>query len=208
MRRTCLIRQSVPDLAVSIRKQKQGQKWIVMRTNALFLLFPVIVLVCAATLCGEPAAKLANLGPELQQVLQRDAVCSQKSPAPELPVVTQPIMVSGREAGVIAEPQDQCYCHKENCSTFVYLKKGENYNLALADNFASLRPMKVTMHGLPSLSGKYQVDEFREETTVFDWTGQQYQPSLCATVTRRPNQRTPSIVKHQCKATVRSLPRQ
>jgi hypothetical protein len=144
----------------------------------------------------------------LQQALQRDAVCSEKSPAPELPVLTQVILAGGREAGVIASPQDACYCQKENCSTFVYLKNGEKYRLALTDNFASLRPMKVAKNGLPSLSGKYQVDELREETTIFDWTGQQYQPSLCATVTRHSSQRVPSIVKHQCTNTARRLPRQ
>lgn len=174
-----------------------------MRTKTFFLPFSCLVLIFGTALSGEPAGRLANLDPGLQQALEHDAVCAQKAPSPETAVNTQLIVAGQREAGVIASPQDQCYCRKENCATYVYLKSGENYTLALSDNFASLHPMKVMSHGLPSLSGKFQVDEAREETTIFDWTGKEYQPSLCASVMRRPGQRVPTIAKHQCRTSAR-----
>ncbi len=177
-----------------------------MRTKSYSLIFIALLLTFEVTLCGEPAAPLASLEPALQQALERDAVCSQKSPSLEMPVAVQEILVGGRDAGVIASPQDQCYCQKENCSTFVYLKNGQDYRLAMTDTLASLHPMKVAKHGLPSLSGKFQVNELREETTIFDWDGAKYEPSLCATVTRHPNQRVPSIMKHQCRSAARSFP--
>jgi hypothetical protein len=178
-----------------------------MRTKAVAVLVSVFMLACGATLCGEPAAPLASLEPALQEALERDAVCSEKSPSPGVPVATQAIVAGGREAGVIASPQDPCHCKRENCSTFVYVKSGERFQLELADMFASIRPMKIAKHGLPSLSAKFQLDELREETTIFDWNGQGYEPSLCATVSKRPNQRVPSIVKHQCRTSARTIPR-
>ena len=106
------------------------------------------------------------------------------------PVTTQEILAAGREAGVIAAPHDSCHCINENCSTFVYLRSDGDYKLALHDTFASLHPMKVAMHGLPSLSGKYQVNPNQEETTVFNWNGQHYEPGLCATVTGATTRRS------------------
>jgi hypothetical protein len=177
-----------------------------------FLAILLISLVSAKG--GEQYARVSELQPELKQALVRDAVCSAKSGDTgaqardeeesktllETPVSTQEILASGREAGVIAAPHDQCHCANENCSTFVYLKTDNTYKLALRATFASLRPMKGTMHGLPSLSGKYQVNANQEETTVFNWNGHQYEPGLCATVTRRNNQKVPAIATHPCKA--------
>ncbi len=132
-----------------------------------------------------------------------DAVCRtapQADPSQllQVPVKTEEIFAAGREAGVIASPQDACHCEEENCSTYVYLKSDESYRLALEDKFASLHPMKIAKHGLPSLSGKVQVNESQEETRVYDWDGKEYKPSLCATVTQHKNQRLPAIVKHPC----------
>jgi hypothetical protein len=86
------------------------------------------------------------------------------------------------------------------------LKTGENYKLAFEDRFASLRPMKVVKHGLPSLSAKFQVSELQEETTVFDWSGSGYEPSLCATVIRHKSQLLPSISRHRCQSGLKPGP--
>ena len=182
-----------------------------MRYRYSFLAILLISLVSAKG--GEQYARVSELQPELQQALVRDAVCSAKSGDADAqarvasesktlldaPVSTQELLASGREAGVIAAPHDQCHCTNENCSTFVYLKADNTYKLALRDTFASLHPMKGSMHGLPSLSGKYQVNANQEETTVFNWNGHQYEPGLCATVTRRHNQKVPAIATHPCK---------
>lgn len=163
---------------------------------------------------GEQYARVSELQPELKQALVRDAACSSKGGNASLtqdgspqesgalldsPIATQEILAAGREAGVIAAPHDSCHCSNENCTTFVYLKSENTYKLALQDTFASLHPMKGMMHGLPSLSGKYQVNANQEETTVFNWNGHQYEPGLCATVTRRVNQKVPAISTHPCK---------
>ncbi|HET9792171.1 MAG TPA: hypothetical protein VFR08_12790 [Candidatus Angelobacter sp.] len=178
-----------------------------MRYRVPFLAALLVSLVSANG--GEQYARVSELQPELKQALVRDAACSVKAAStPDVqdgstllnaPVATQEILAAGREAGVIAAPHDSCHCVNENCSTFVYLRSDGDYKLALHDTFASLRPMKVAMHGLPSLSGKYQVNANQEETTVFNWNGRQYEPGLCATVTRRNNQKVPSIATHPCK---------
>jgi hypothetical protein len=167
--------------------------------------YPLLLLILAGTaFSGEPVGRIADLQPELKQALVRDDVCvrsaDQAKASQELqsPVAMQEILTSGREAGVIAAPQDDCHCRNGNCSTFVYLKSGDDYKLALEDRFASLHPMKVVKHGLPSLSGKFQMSAVQEETTIYDWSGTDYEPSLCATVTQRKNQRLPSISRHPC----------
>ena len=178
-----------------------------MRCRYSFLAVLLFAFVSARG--GEQYARVSELQPELQQVLARDAVCSIRAGASavgdasglmDAPVSTQEIMAGGHEAGIIAAPHDECHCSNENCSTFVYLKSDNTYKLALQDTFASLRPMKVAMHGLPSLSGKYQLNANQEETTVFNWNGQRYEAGLCATVTRRNNQKVPAIATHPCKA--------
>jgi hypothetical protein len=165
-----------------------------------------IILLASAALAGDDPAVLSNLQPELQQALLHDAACSKPTASDSenlmsVPVKTEEIRVGGREAGVIASPQDACHCENQNCATYVYLRSGDSYKLALENSFASLRPMKIIKHGLPSLSGKLQVSDAQEETTVYDWDGHSYEASLCATVTLRKNQRLPSIAQHACRAT-------
>lgn len=172
-----------------------------MKARYRFLLFLFLV---GTAFSGEPSGRIADLQPELKQALVRDDACvrsaDQGEASEELrsPVNTQEILTAGHEAGVIAAPQDDCHCRNGNCSTFVYLKSGDDYKLALEDRFASLHPMKVVKHGLPSLSGKFQVNPVQEETTIYDWSGTDYEPSLCATVTQRKNQPLPSISRHPC----------
>jgi hypothetical protein len=192
-----------------------------MKARYLSLLF---VLFAAAAFTAQQPGPAADLQPELKQALAHDDACFKPTSdaasdqalagpvasEPAVPkkivteqVVTEQIRVGGREAGIIAAPQDACDCADGNCSTFVYLKSGDSYKLALEDRFSSLKPMKIVKHGMPSLSGKFQVTAGQEETTVFDWSGRQYQPSLCATVTQRKSVRLPSIVRHPCKSTGR-----
>lgn len=172
-----------------------------MTSRFFFLLF---VFVAGTAFSGEPSGRIVDLQPELKQALVRDDSCVkttdrvQETQELQSPVMTQEIVSAGREAGVIAAPQDDCHCRNGNCSTFVYLKSGDVYTLAFEHRFASLKPMKVVKHGLPSLSGKFQVSPVQEETTIYDWSGSDYEPSLCATVTQREHQRLPSISKHPC----------
>ena len=174
-----------------------------MRIRYSFLLF---VLFGGMAFSGEPSGRVANLQPELKQALTHDDACFKPSltsapdQAMETPVDTQQIFSGGREAGIIAAPQDDCDCRNGNCSTFVYLKSGDIYTLAMQHHFSSLKPMKIVKHGLPSLSAKFQVSSAEEETTVYDWSGKAYEPSLCATVVQRKNVRLPSISRHPCKS--------
>ncbi|MGE5322052.1 MAG: hypothetical protein ACM3SW_04290 [Actinomycetota bacterium] len=172
-----------------------------MTSRYSFLLF---ILAAATPFSSGQSARIADLQPQLQQALEHDDACVAPSKgdvsnqALQSPVETEEIRTGGHDAGVIAAPQDGCDCRNGNCSTFVYLKSGDNYKLALEEHFASLHPMKIVKHGMPSLSGKFQVTPDQEETTVFDWSGKQYEPSLCATVTHRKNIRLPSIARHPC----------
>lgn len=171
--------------------------------KSYYLITALVFVFGNVMLGGQQSGPLASLDPGLQQALQHDAACHAAPTAddPQLlqvPVRTEEIRVGGREAGVIAAPQDACHCDGENCATFVYLKSGDDYKLALENKFASLHPMKVAMHGLPSLSGKLQVNGSQEETTVYDWDGKEYKPSLCATVSQLKNRKLPVIVRHPC----------
>lgn len=174
-----------------------------MKVHHIFL--PFILLVTSAATGGEQSNIVAKLEPELQQALLHDAACSGTATSTDetqflqAPVRMEQILAAGREAGVIAAPLDACHCEGDNCKTYVYLKSGEGYHLALEKTLASLHPMKVAKHGLPSLSGKMQVSAQQEETTVYDWDGKQYLPSLCATVTRHKNQKLPVIARHTCR---------
>lgn len=180
-----------------------------------YALFAIALIIGTAAFSSGPSSRIADLQPELQQALEHDAaLCTATPPNAaaeagsqqllQSPVLTEEIRVAGREAGIIAAPQDACHCRNENCSTFVYLKSGDGYKLVLTDALASLHPMKIVKNGLPSLSGKFQVNEMQEETTIFDWDGHAYQPSLCATVTHRKNIKLPAIAQHACKGVLKA----
>jgi hypothetical protein len=174
-----------------------------MRVHHSFLV--LILLTASAATGGEQSSTVAKLEPGLQQALLHDAACTGGPATPDeaqllqAPVRMEQIFVAGREAGVIAAPMDACHCEGDNCKTYVYLKSDDGYRLTLEKKFASLHPMKIAKHGLPSLSGKLQMNEQQEETTVYDWDGKQYLPSLCATVTRHKNQKLPAIARHACR---------
>ena len=174
-----------------------------MKVQYFFL--ALILLAASAATGGEQSSTVAKLEPGLQQALLHDAACSSGPATPgqeqllQAPVRMEQIFASGREAGVIAAPMDACHCEGDNCKTYVYLKSDDGYHLTLEKKFASLHPMRIAKHGLPSLSGKLQMNEQQEETTVYDWDGKQYLPSLCATVTRHKNQKLPAIARHACR---------
>lgn len=158
---------------------------------------------------GAGVGTVADLPAALQEALLGDSACEKTADAltqneaqsqfMQTPVVTQAIHGAARaEVGVIAAMQGGCHCRESNCATFVYLKSGPGYKLAFSGVFASLHPMKVFKRGLPSLTGKLQLNESKSETTVYDWTGSEYQPSLCATLTQGKGQTRPAIVRHEC----------
>ncbi|HET9180908.1 MAG TPA: hypothetical protein VFP59_02145 [Candidatus Angelobacter sp.] len=171
--------------------------------------FLILIFAAGPLFSGGQSARIADLQPQLRQALAHDDACMAPSQgdisnqALQSLVETEEIRMGGHDEGVIAAPHDGCDCRNGNCSTFVYLKSGDGYKLALEEHFASLHPMKIVKHGLPSLSGKFQVNPVQEETTVFDWSGKEYEPSLCATVTQRKNIRLPSIARHPCRESVK-----
>ena len=168
----------------------------------------ILSLFATSAICQDGAGTVADLPSGLRQALLRDSSCEKGQDdgtgADEArllgsPIVTQPIRgPGGGEVGVIAVLEGGCHCHDANCGTYVYLKSGENYKLAFSRVFASLHPMRGFKRGLPSLTGKLQLSESKAETTVYDWNGREYQPSLCATITQAKGQRRPTIARHVC----------
>ena len=176
-----------------------------MKTKTVII--AISILLFAATVTKAGPETVAELSPELRNALVRDAACSKDSArepaAPKdllkSPVDTQEILGPGRgNLGVIAAFTAGCHCQGANCSTYVYLKTAGSYKLAFTGSFASLHPMKGLRNGYPPLTAKLRVSDSRVETTVYDWNGRKYQPSLCATVTQGPNQKRPSIARHAC----------
>ncbi|HSK45481.1 MAG TPA: hypothetical protein VLA83_16510 [Candidatus Binatia bacterium] len=144
-------------------------------------------------------AQQYSVSPDLKAAALKDAACttaadsSQGDPKLE----TLPIRSGGRDVGTIVEVQGACHCQNTNCDALVYLKNGEGYKLALHEKYASLHPMKIVKQGMPSLSGQFEISSLKMETTVYDWDGKAYKPSLCATVIK--GKRVPSITRHSCK---------
>lgn len=95
---------------------------------------------------------------------------------------------SGAEAG----------SHAVNCATYVYLRSSGAYRLALHGAFASLRPLsKGLRHGVPSLTARFEAGDSKAETVIFEWTGSEYKPTLCASIVESGKRRLP-ISKHAC----------
>lgn len=171
----------------------------------------MLLLASAVTKAG--SGTVAGLSPELRDALVRDGACSKNSTPDadastdllQSPVDTLEIHSPVRgDLGVIAAFTGGCHCQGVNCATYIYLKAAASYKLAFSGSFASLHPMKVSRNGYPSLTAKRQVSDSRVETTVYDWNGKNYQPSLCATVTQGEDQKRPSIVRHACSGESRS----
>lgn len=174
----------------------------------------VLILVLLGGLLALCAAQQEGLSPGLKAVALKDAACTTAVGAQngdargvdgqnvdtkdsDLTVEALPIHSSGREVGTIVEVQGACHCQNGNCDALVYLRNGEGYRLALHEKYASLHPMKIVKQGMPSLTGQFEVSTLKMETTVYDWDGKSYKPSLCATVIK--GKRVPSITRHPCK---------
>ncbi len=175
----------------------------------------VLILVLLGGVLALCAAQQEGLSPDLKAVALKDAACTTTAagaqPADakgidgqtvdtkdsDSTVEALPIRSSGRQVGTIVEVQGACHCQNGNCDALVYLRNGEGYRLALHEKYASLHPMKIVKQGMPSLTGQFEVSTLKMETTVYDWNGKSYKPSLCATVIK--GKRVPSITRHPCK---------
>jgi hypothetical protein len=161
-----------------------------------------VVLLSGTMIAG--AAPPESLSPDLKAAVLKDAACATPGDAqgantqnndPALTAAS--IRAGGRELGTIVEVQGACHCQSSNCDTLVYLHNGQGYRLALHEKYASLHPMKIVKRGMPSLTGKFEVSSGKMETTVYDWDGKDYRPSLCATVTK--GKKVPTIARHPCR---------
>ena len=167
-------------------------------------------LMLLSSALGQAApGTVAGLPSELREAVLRDAACSHPAETAsdetaranwlETAVATQDIRsAGGASVGVIVAFSDGCRCRDANCGTYVYLKNGSDYKLAFSGTFSSLHAVRVFKHGYPSLSGKVQLNKAQAESTVYDWNGKAYAPSLCATITQGAGRRVPSIVHHDC----------
>lgn len=165
-----------------------------------------------AVLCGAQTVKLADADPELRDALLRDARCPSSGTASgaaandadrtgllETRFHTQTLHgAGGALVGVIAMPSEGCHCQKDNCTAWVYVKSPGGFRLVLRQAFELLRPMKAWKHGMPSITGRFKVSETVYTTSVRDWDGSEYQPTMCATVTQGRDPHRPSIVRQDC----------
>ena len=161
----------------------------------------ILYFLLALTTGSIFATQEAEIPASLKDAALHDAACikpdqSQNSDAPSLAAL--PIRVGGYERGTIITAKGGCHCQGANCDALVYLPFGGGYRLALHEKYASLHPMKIVKRGMPSLTGQFEISTVKMETTVYDWDGKDYRPSLCATVTRKG--RVPSIAQHPCRA--------
>jgi hypothetical protein len=163
--------------------------------STIFLAF--IFLTGLLVVC---VAQQDSLSPDLKAAALKDAACTANGDAsPTDPTLeTLPIRSGGRDVGTIVEVQGACHCQSTNCDALVYLRSGEGYKLALHEKYASLHPMKIVKEGMPSLTGQFEVNSLKMETTVYDWDGKVNKPSLCATLIK--GKKVPSITRHPCKA--------
>jgi hypothetical protein len=144
-------------------------------------------------------AQQESLPADLKAAVLRDAACTLSADALEKDptLETLPIRNGGRDVGTIVEVQGACHCQNTNCDALVYLRSGEGYRLALHEKYASLHPMKIVKQGMPSLTGQFEISSLKMETTVYDWNGKAYKPSMCATVIK--GKKVPTITQHPCK---------
>ena len=175
--------------------------------------FILLLMVAGGATCSaqSSSAKAPDLDAELSALLGRDSACESKgtsavadqTPAGSPPLGQAPATVqtlhssSGRNVGIIATVEDACHCSRGNCTTYVYVKSGQAYRLALKENLASLRPLKGFKQSMPALSGKLQVSDSEAETIIYEWSGGEYQAGICATVVQESGGH-PVITKHPC----------
>jgi hypothetical protein len=160
----------------------------------------LLVVIFLSGMISIGVAQQRSLSPDLKAAALKEAACTTAADAsPSDPTLeTLPIRSGGRDVGTIVEVQGACHCQNTNCDALVYLRNGEGYKLALHEKYASLHPMKIVKQGMPSLTGQFEINSLKMETTVYDWDGKAYKPSLCATVIK--GKKVPSITRHPCKA--------
>src|SRR5690349_10274601 len=96
----------------------------------------VLFLVAGAVV----SAQKEDLPPGLKDAVLHDAVCTKPADtaSPDTPSLNRaPILAGGRELGTIVSVQGTCHCQGPNCDVLVYLRKGEAYELALHEKYAS-----------------------------------------------------------------------
>jgi hypothetical protein len=144
-------------------------------------------------------AQQDSLSADLKATALKDAACTAAgdSSSGDPTMEALPIRSGGRDVGTIVEVQGACHCQSTNCDALVYLRSAEGYKLALHEKYASLHPMKIVKQGMPSLTGQFEINSSKMETTVYDWDGKAYKPSLCATVIK--GKKVPTITRHPCK---------
>lgn len=146
-----------------------------------------------------PQQQVNSVPPDLKEAIMHDTACAGTTDVKDSePTLTEiPIRSGSKEVGAIIEVQGACHCQATNCDSLVYLRTGQGYRLALHEKYASLHPMKIVKLGMPSLTGQFEVSDLKMETTVYDWNGKDYMPTLCATVVK--GKKPPTITRHPCK---------
>jgi hypothetical protein len=176
----------------------------ILHRGAFILLMAVVGT--AACFAQSPSSKAPDLNAELNAMLLRDSVCESKGSVAgaeqtQAPQATSDIQAlhnsSGRSVGIIATVADACHCSRGNCANYVYVRSGQTYHLVLKENLASLHPLKGFKQSMPALSGKLQVSDSEAETIIYEWSGGEYQPGICATVVHESSGH-PAITKHPC----------
>ena len=159
--------------------------------------FCAFILISGLMVVG--VAQQDSLSPDLKSAALKDSACTAAGDASPIDptMETLPIRSGSRDVGTIVEVQGACHCQGTNCDALVYLRNGEGYKLALHEKYASLHPMKIVKQGMPSLTGQFEISSSKMETTVYDWDGKAYKPSLCATVIK--GKKVPAITRHPCK---------
>ena len=188
------------------------EKGIMRTSSAITILLFALISVLA---CYAQSDQISSLEPGLRDALVRDASCTAQ-PAPRIAddpstqFLQSNVRVQtfrGIVPGSIVVLDGACHCwesHGEgvsklgNCATYVYLRTGDGYRLTLHGIFASLRPLvKGLRFGMPSLTGRYEAGGSKAETVIFEWTGKEYKPVLCASIVES-NKRRLAITKHEC----------
>src|SRR5260370_27478934 len=101
-----------------------------MKTKLTILAMSILL---SSTLCKAATGRVADLQPELRDVLLRDAACANTPEAAageadrtrllESAVTLRDIRsAAGANLGVIVSFSDTCHCRQANCRTYVYLK--------------------------------------------------------------------------------------
>jgi hypothetical protein len=162
-------------------------------------LITFLIFIFLSGVVAVGVAQQEGLSADLKAAALRDAACTQAADTPEKDPTLESLAIrtGGREVGTIVEVQGACHCQNTNCDALVYLRSGEGYRLALHEKYASLHPMKIVKQGMPSLTGQFEISSLKMETTVYDWNGKAYKPSMCATVIK--GKKVPTITQHPCK---------